>query len=59
MLKLKNHKICKINYSYLIFLPMMWLEYHNLHRGDVLSLEITDDEDGRALIIRPAKNDRT
>jgi len=55
-LKLKPRKLVSINYSFLITLPKVWLDFHEFNPHDKVALEITDDEQGRALILRPLQS---
>jgi len=56
-LKLKPRKIVGINYSKFITLPKMWIDYHKLDRNDFVSVEVSDDEEGRYLILKPLERD--
>ncbi len=52
-LKLKPRSITSISYTFLVSLPKEWTNYHDLGKHDKISVEIGDDEEGRALILRP------
>jgi len=52
-LKLRPRSITNISYTFLVSLPKEWTDYHQLKKRDQVSVEIGDDEDGRALILRP------
>ena len=49
--KLKCKKLIRTDYSFLITIPKVWLEHHNLHNGGIVKLELADDG---SLIIKPA-----
>ena len=57
-LKLKPRSITNINYSFLISLPKEWTDFHGLQKKDRVAVEIGDDQEGRALILRPMKQDQ-
>jgi antitoxin component of MazEF toxin-antitoxin module len=46
--KFNNRKVQKIGYTYLVSLPLVWVEALKLERGDLLSLETT--EEGNLLV---------
>lgn len=52
MLKLKNRKIVKINYSLLITLPKVWVNHWGLRKGYYIAMEIDDDNN---LKLKPIK----
>lgn len=54
-MKLESKRPLAIGYSLLLTLPKMWTNYHRLSKKDRIELEITDDGDGRALVLRPMK----
>ena len=56
-LKLEPRKVTAINYTLFVSLPKMWADYHNVTKGQSIGLEISDDEEGRILILRPLKED--
>lgn len=50
-LKLKQtRKIISWDYSFLITLPHVWLDYHGLNKGDRVEYEILEDG---TLIVKP------
>lgn len=53
--ELEPRKILGINYSLLITLPKVWLDYHNLKKKDKVTITMTDDDQGRYLILKPLK----
>ena len=55
-LKLTNRKTIRIGNSVLLTLPPEWIIYHQLKGRDLLELQITDDEAGRLLILKPIKD---
>ena len=45
VLKLKERKVIKINYSHLITLPKIWIENCGLKKGDKIDFEILENKD--------------
>ena len=42
-------------YSYAIIIPKIWLNHHGLKRRDKIEFEILDEQQNRALLLRPVK----
>ena len=54
-LKLQPRKITGINYTLFCSLPKMWVDFHNITKKDMIDVTMSDDEEGRCLILRPLK----
>ena len=52
--KLGPRKICKVNYSYTISLPKIWLDNAGLKENELVSLYMNNKND---LILKPHRND--
>jgi len=55
-LKLEPRKVTAINYTLFVSLPKMWVDFHNITKGQSVGIEVSDDQEGRVLILRPYKN---
>jgi len=51
-IKLIDRKIRAMNYTRMITLPKIWLNFTGLEVGDIVSMEINDDG---SLVLRPKK----
>ena len=52
--KLGTRKICKVNYSYSISLPKIWLDNAGLKENKLVSLYMNNKKE---LVLRPHRND--
>lgn len=52
--KLGTRKICKVNYSYSISLPKVWLDNAGLKQNELVSLYMNNKNE---LVIKPHRND--
>ena len=55
-LKLDNRRVVKMGNSLMLTLPPTWTTHHKLTEKDLLEITITDDEQGRLLILKPLKH---
>jgi len=51
--EIHNRTIMKMDYSHLVALPRIWLERHNIGKGDKVDMELLPDG---ALLLRPSRN---